>query len=643
MDDTNSSGQGGSLKVAPVGQPLTSSDPNAFTGSTGSTTQETTPKPIEPKVSEPTASDTYNPVGVTTPITQKPPNQASEEEKTTSLGEKPVYTQTSVSPLNQPQPEGSGKSAAEANLLSSKIEAPLPKVSDNPQDKVSEMNALDYKVNENLPDPWHTNPSTNSGVNPEPENNPVNQKPVVAQNTQPAENQAQEETPASSNTPQPLTPKRRGFPKKIILILLAGLSIMAFVYFVITFLGKNKSKNASGELTWWGLWEDERYIKPIIDEFEKENPGVTVKYLRQSQQDYRERLSNAFAKGEGPDIFRFHNTWAPMFAKELDQMPASVMAPADFVENYYPIITENATGQNGIVGIPLGYDALTLYINEDLFNEAQLDPPTTWVELRERAKLLTKYENGVISQAGVALGRTENVDHWQEVIGLMMLQNGVNMNNPVGQLTEDALVFYTLFSSTDKVWDETLPPSTTAFASGKLAMYFGPSWRYFNIKEANPDLNFRTVPLPQLPKESPDEPNVSYATYWLEGVWTRGENKDLAWKLLKKVSEKENLEKTYTLASQARGFGEAYPRIDMANSLIEHPILGSIMKLAPEAQSWYLADRTFDGTTGINSQIGKYFADAISAIYNRETPSDAVETLAQGVSQVLAQYGLVSR
>jgi len=107
------------------------------------------------------------------------------------------------------------------------------------------------------------------------------------------------------------------------------------------------------------------------------------------------------------------------------------------------------------------------------------------------------------------------------------------------------------------------------------------------------------------------------------------------------ISAKEALSKIYANAAGIRRFGEPYPRIDMAGLLKEHPILGSIISLAPSARSWYLQSRTFDGPTGINSLIGKYFEDAVNAV-NSGSPADKVlPTVAQGVSQVLRQYGLV--
>ncbi|MFH1864084.1 MAG: extracellular solute-binding protein [bacterium] len=447
-----------------------------------------------------------------------------------------------------------------------------------------------------------------------------------------------EESKTVSVPPEP----KKQFPIKLIIIV--GGVILLAVIALLLFKSFTNNKTNNIEITWWGLWEDNSVVSPLISEYEQANPKVKIKYINQSKQDYRERLTNALAKGEGPDIFRFHNTWVPMFRGNLDYVPSSVMNASDFAKDYYPVASSDLSSGTGFVGIPLEYDALTLYINEDIFALAAKEPPTTWDELKRLAIELTKKdEQGTIIQSGVALGRTENVDHWQEILGLMMLQNGANMTKPTGKLAEDALTFYTVFSSVDGVWDITLPSSTAAFAGGKLAMYFGPSWRSFNIMEQNPSLKFRTVPVPQLPKAGASNSDTTYATYWAEGVWAKSKNKAAAWDFLKFIATKESLTKLYANASRQRLFGEPYPRVDMADLLKEHPLLGSIITGAPYAQSWYLASRTFDGPTGINSLLSKYFEDAINAV-NFGTPADkALEPVEQGVTQVLGQYGLISK
>lgn len=466
--------------------------------------------------------------------------------------------------------------------------------------------------------------------------NPVNTEVPPMPQTQPLQTAA-----PSTQTPV-MPPPKRGFPKIIIYV---GISILiGLIAFLIYKFIAGRTSVGSVSVTWWGLWEDQGTVSSLISEYESSHPNVKINYVKQSPADYRERLTNALAKGTGPDIFRFHNTWVPMLRNDLDTLPAGVMNPADFAKTFYPIASSDLTIGKGIVGLPMEYDALMLYVNTDIFNKAGKTPPTTWDELRNIARDLTiKDDQGVITQSGVALGRTENVDHWPEIIGLMMLQNGVDLTNPTGKQAEDALKFFSIFSTVDGVWDATLPPSTQAFAAGKLAMYIGPSWRSFEISQANPNLKFKTYPIPQLPKDNVQQKDITYATYWVEGVWARSANKEAAWDFLKFLSSQSSLQKFYQNAAKTRTFGEPYPRTDMASILSNHPVLGPLITQAPGAESWYLASRTFDGPTGINSLLAKYFGDAINSVNSGGDATQALNTVAQGVKQVLSQYGLVTR
>lgn len=441
-------------------------------------------------------------------------------------------------------------------------------------------------------------------------------------------------------------PPKKAIPKVAIFAGI-GVLLVVLIFVVIKILTSSSGgpSVSSGTITWWGLWEESDAVQPLIDAYQAQHPGVKINYIKESPQDYRERLTSSLAKGGGPDIFSFHNSWVPMFKGSLDSLPPGVMNPADYAKTFYPVTSSDLTSGSSIVGIPLEYDALTLFINQDIFDKAGKTPPTNWDDFRSLAKSLTvKDDQGVITQAGAAMGRTENVDHWPEILALLMLQNGVDLSNPTGTLAEGALTYFTLFSTTDGVWDATLPPSTQAFAGGKLAMYIGPSWRAFDILSQNPDLKFKTVPIPQLPKDSPSQPDITYATYWAQGVWSGSSHKATAWDFLKFLSTQDSLTKLYQNESKVRSFGEPYPRTDMASLLTDHPIAGSVITQAPGAVSWYLDSRTFDGPTGINSQMINYFGDAVNAVASGTTPPDkALATAAQGVQQILAQYKLTAK
>lgn len=444
---------------------------------------------------------------------------------------------------------------------------------------------------------------------------------------------------ASKDEPQ----KKYIFSRKTVLIVVASVLVILMAFFTAKYLLGNKNQNdlSQGEIVWWGLWEDDLIFRDAITEYESKNPNIKIKYVKQSKEDYRERLTNALAKGIGPDIFRIHNTWVPMYKVELSNAPVALFSITDFSSSFYPISVSDLTLDTGIVGVPLEFDGLVLYVNEDIFEKSGKNIPMTWNELRQTARELTiKDENDAIIQSGVALGRTENVDHWPEILGLMMLQNGVDLSKPTGKLAEDALDFYTLFSSDDKVWDATQPSSTVAFSGGHLAMYIGPSWRALEVRLQNPNLRFKTVPVPQLPKTGSNEADVNYASYWVEAVWNRSKNKTASWDFLKYLSTKEVLEKTYNQASKTRMFGEPYSRQDMSSLLVDHPIIGAVVKSGNTSQTWFLQSKTWDGPTGINSQINKYFEDAINLVNTGKEAKIALEPVAQGVIQVLSQYGI---
>jgi len=233
------------------------------------------------------------------------------------------------------------------------------------------------------------------------------------------------------------------------------------------------------------------------------------------------------------------------------------------------------------------------------------------------------------------MGTTNNVDHFSDILGLMILQNGGDPGKPGEETVTAALKFYTLFSKQDRSWSEALPNSTLAFATGKAAMMLAPSWRAIEINQQNPKLNFKLYPVPQLPGT-----NVAWATYWVEGVAKKSAKQAAAWEFLKYLSSPEVLAKMYQSASQLRLFGEPYPRQEMMTQLQADPYSGAIMTQALSARSWPMAAKTFDN--GLNDRIIKYYEDAINAYLADQEEKQLLEALTSGVTQVLSQYGLAA-
>ncbi len=434
-------------------------------------------------------------------------------------------------------------------------------------------------------------------------------------------------------------------PKKLLLLILSVIFLVLGVFVVVkVLLPKLTGQTQKTTITWWGLWEESQTVQPLIDEYQSQHPDVVVQYERAAKEQYRERLSNALAQGTGPDIMTIHNSWVPMFKNVLSPMPSTVFSPQEYQQTFYPVMVSDLTLGSDIVGIPTGYDGLALYVNDEIFNTYGKTPPKTWNELRDLALELTvRDEKGVIRQSGIAMGSTSNVDDWQEILGLLMLQNGADLKKPTGEFAEQAITYFTILSTKDGNWNDTLPNSTALFANGKLAMMVGPSWRAHEILQQKPELKFHVVPVPQLPKNDPNEPDMTYATYWASAVSSKSAVQTAAWDFLKFMSTKESYEKLYTNASRVRAFGQPYPRIDMRDLIASDPKVGAFISLAGTAKSWYLADRTWDGDTGINSRMAKYFEDAVNSVTKQNNlATEALGIAAAGVNQVLVDYGLVA-
>src|SRR3989344_2651938 len=321
-------------------------------------------------------------------------------------------------------------------------------------------------------------------------------------------------------------------------------------------------------LTYWGLWESAVNVNQIISDYQKDHPNVTVVYEKKAHQQYRESLQSQIELGKGPDIFRFHNTWVPMLDGVLSEVPSDVVSSKEFRENFYPTVSlDLRNSQKKFVGVPLEIDGLGLFWNEEIFNAAGITaPPKTWQEVVDDAsKLTVRGPSGSITTAGIALGTASNVDHFSDILGLMIIQNGGDPKQPTDQQSADALTYYTNFARGEtRVWDEAQPASTIAFAGGSLAMYFAPSWRVIEIKNANPLLNFKVASVPQL-----EGGKVGWATYWAEGVSTKSQEKEAAFKFVKFMQKEDTLIKLYSESAKSPGrfFGEPYPKVSMASKL----------------------------------------------------------------------------
>ncbi|MBU1118157.1 extracellular solute-binding protein [Patescibacteria group bacterium] len=446
-------------------------------------------------------------------------------------------------------------------------------------------------------------------------------------------------------------------PSFIYIVIALLIALVAFLVFKVLIPALN-SKNAEPvTINYWGLWEDSSVLQSLISDFESKNPNIKINYKRSNKIDYRSRLAGRLAKDpaleEVPDIFRIHSSWLPMFDNAIAPVPAATATSIGLDQDFYKVFQKDLKIGNSYYAVPLMYDGLVLFYNKDLIQKGGVELPRSWWDLQTTAaKLTVRDEQGNIQVAGVAMGLTDNVDHWSDILGLLLKQNGADIlidNADNDAKIKDVISYYINFRTKYQTWDETLPPSTQLFAQGKLAFYIAPSWRVFNIEEINPSLSFDITTIPQLPtlqnitdstaNSTANLTNIHWATYWAEAVNSKSKHQAEAWKFLEFLTTKDSMEKMYSAASQIRSFGEIYPRISLASKISSNPKLKPFLDSAPTAESGYLASNTYD--SGLNTELSKYFSDAINGLIQNNSDSTAVmASLKNGLAQIIQKYHL---
>lgn len=286
-----------------------------------------------------------------------------------------------------------------------------------------------------------------------------------------------------------------------------------------------------GEVEIWGT-----YNKDIFDDYlrtlKRQDDSLSkVSYRELDERNFRDSVLEAMASGNSPDLlfipeYELHDYLDKIVTLNQDTYPRST-----FIDNFVDA-GEIYFQNGGIVGLPLAVDPIVVYWNRDIFASAGVPrPPTSWSEFFALAGTLSIIDDALsIKQSAIALGESDNINHFREIMATLILQIG----NPIITQDEDgdleaelegdrdtesaspAVRFFTEFSDASKgaySWNRSMPSSRDAFLAGDLAIYLAPISDLFNLRESNPNLNFAIAEIPTV-DESISRRKTVYATVY---------------------------------------------------------------------------------------------------------------------------------
>lgn len=252
---------------------------------------------------------------------------------------------------------------------------------------------------------------------------------------------------------------------------------------------------------WWEPELPDNSLRGLMDEFEKDNPGIKVKLLSGPYASTREQIVAGAAAGTMSDVVGLDGAWVNDFAKQGAIANLSdVMKKASYDDSK---LVSQVKVDDKTYSIPVTNFVYPMFVNQEILDKAGIkEAPKTREEFAKAAKAVT---NDNVKGWALPLsleapnGIQNDVMPWAWASGGSMLKDGkpfLEGNKDV----EDVVTYI------KKLWDDQViaPGALTMkeqdkveeFTNGRVAMMIDSLAHVNLIRKNNPNLKFDLSPLP---------------------------------------------------------------------------------------------------------------------------------------------------
>ena len=276
----------------------------------------------------------------------------------------------------------------------------------------------------------------------------------------------------------------------------------------------------------------------VFGEFEKEH-GVTLRPQMYQWEEMETRFLADLQAGRAPALMADPGGWAQRYALSGDALSLAEYLDKDGKAMGFPDDWQSSTVQHNshageVYGIQLHMTCHLLVYNKSMFADAGVEPPTTWDEVVDVAKELTR--DGVY---GLQLNQDQSYG-WP-----WMLQNGVvEYDHETKQVMQskdaaiEALQFQADLVRKHKVSPVPVPSKDytapqKALSAERAAMIVTGPWDIPVIKQSSPDLEYGIA---QMPKGRTQATMLAGTSFFIP---KKSPQPDLAWDLIKRLTTVE--------------------------------------------------------------------------------------------------------
>ena len=289
---------------------------------------------------------------------------------------------------------------------------------------------------------------------------------------------------------------------------------------------------ASGEIDVWAMGTEGQELGVLADAFMEENPDVTVTVTPVPWDAAHDRIVNAIAGGEVPDVTMVGTTWMGEFAAlgGLDPTPSNIDGSQFFEGAWNTTIVDGTS-----YAVPWYVETRLLYYRTDLAEEGGVtEAPATWDDLKALAEAI----QGAGAEYGINL-QPGGTGSWQTFMPFFWQAGGEILDGSEFTLDSEACVEALTFY--DSFFEEGLTAPAAAdvplegqFANGDVGSFVSGPWMIGSVTDAGADPETWTVA-----HQPTEEAGTSFVGGANMAVLSDADNKEAGWAFIEYLSQPE--------------------------------------------------------------------------------------------------------
>lgn len=385
--------------------------------------------------------------------------------------------------------------------------------------------------------------------------------------------------------------------------------------------GDQNDNNEVTDLTLWTYYTPEPFgnvLEDYVERFYEDNENININIEYVPFTEMRTQLSVGTAGDTLPDMVILdsveHASFSGMgvFSDITDRLTET-----EAYDNYLegPLASNELNGS--YYGVPFEANSLGMFYNTDIFEDLNLDIPTTWDELMSVSEEIIDNDNSVIPFGMTAVRNEQSTFH----LIPFLYSTGGTYDDLTSEAAIETLTFQKEMLDNGVIHSDFLSQDQddigNLFLNGNVAMMINGPWM-INRLEENEDLNFEItdIPMNQEPASVLGGANLALID---------NENVDEAWQFVEFLIDKDTVFET---ASRSGSFPVREDVMDESNDWMENPILEGLVEP--------LRNSVPRGPSPNWPQISENIQLAIQRVLTGEsTPEEALEEAQQNNEEYL--------